>query len=147
MKKIILLNLMLFVFICSNAQQSSKVVYSNAMTHFYITCYTNDTSKVYAISETSVPLDNIWRFTDREETQVLRTFNSEKIRYFLSEVSEFEKTAKIGDVIECMDILIEVKRVMGIKCIVLTNTKSKVKFNTNRKSINEGLTAVIKYEQ
>lgn len=126
MKKIIIL------FACLTpifaAAQSSKVVYSNAMTHFYITCYANDSIRLYAISETSTPVCNIWRLTDRDETQVLETFTQDEIRLFLSEVSDFEKTAKIGDSKEIDNILIEIKRIAGIRCIVLSNKITKEVF-------------------
>lgn len=53
-----LVALMLYVF-TANAQ-SSKIVYSNAMTHFYVTLYANNEDSItYTISETSVPMKNI----------------------------------------------------------------------------------------
>ena len=50
------------------SQNTSKVIYSNALTHCYVTAVAiNDTTILYDVSEKSER--KIWRITDRSETQ------------------------------------------------------------------------------
>lgn len=136
MKKIIIILLLLLTNVVSLQAQSSKILYSNALTHFYLTVYVNGDSTRFAISETSVPMKNMWRLSDQWETQVLYTFNETELSQFLSEVKDWMELAKIGDGFDWNNIInVSMQRISGFKCIVLCNKKSTVKFNTNKKSI------------
>ncbi len=125
--------------------QSSKVIYSNSLTHFYLTCYTSDTSRVFTISETSTPLKNVWRFSDRMETQVLETFTYEEITSFLSDVLNFAEQANLNDKKDFFkNIEVAYIKVAGIKVINLRNTRSGASFNVNKKTIVKALETLSK---
>ncbi len=141
MKTILTLTALMSYVITANAQ-SSKIVYSNAMTHFYVTLYANNEDSItYTISETSVPMKNIWRLSDREETSVLYTFSKQQIIDFLSQVKENETEFIWNNIIK-----IQRKKVWGIKCISMENIKTHAAFNTNSKSVTKALETVLKSE-
>lgn len=145
MKKISLLFFLVLLSVSFAVAQSSKVVYSNALTHFYLTCYANDSTKTYVISETSVPLKNVWRLTDREETQVLGHFSEEDVITFLTQTLQFAENANLNDETELFHIKVAYKKIYGIKCIQFTNPITKVQFNCNKKTIQKAIAAMNDY--
>lgn len=139
-KTFVTLCLLICVFLTINAQ-SSKIIYSNPMTHFFVTIYADENDSItYAISETSVPSKNVWRFSDRIETQVLYTFSKEKIIDFLTQAKNNENEFIWNNVIK-----VQRKKIWGIKCIVMENIKTHAAFNTNMKSITSALEVIQKY--
>lgn len=139
-KTFVTLCLLICAFLTINAQ-SSKIIYSNPMTHFFVTIYAdNNDSITYAISETSTPMKNVWRFSDRMETQVLYTFSKDKIIDFLTQAKDNENEFVWNNVIK-----VQRKKIWGIKCIVMENIKTHAKFNTNIKSITSALEIIQKY--
>lgn len=141
-RKTILTLVVLVVYVFTANAQSSKIIYSNAMTHFYVTLYDNNEDSItYTISETSVPMKNIWRLSDREETQVLYTFSKQQIIDFLSQVKENETEFIWNNIIK-----IQRKKVWGIKCISMENIKTHAAFNTNSKSVAKALETILKTE-
>lgn len=141
-RKTILTLVALVVYVFTANAQSSKIIYSNAMTHFYVTLYDNNEDSItYTISETSVPMKNIWRLSDREETQVLYTFSKQQIIDFLSQVKENETEFIWNNIIK-----IQRKKVWGIKCISMENIKTHAAFNTNSKSVAKALETILKTE-
>lgn len=141
-RKTILTLVALVVYVFTANAQSSKIIYSNAMTHFYVTLYDNNEDSItYTISETSVQMKNIWRLSDREETQVLYTFSKQQIIDFLSQVKENETEFIWNSIIK-----IQRKKVWGIKCISMENIKTHAAFNTNSKSVAKALETILKTE-
>lgn len=139
-KTFVTLCLLICTFLTINAQ-SSKIIYSNPMTHFFVTIYADENDSItYAISETSVPSKNVWRFSDRIETQVLYTFSKEKIIDFLTQAKNNENEFIWNNVIK-----VQRKKIWGIKCIVMENIKTHAAFNTNMKSITSALETIQKY--
>lgn len=147
MKKLILTFFLMIAVVVFSMAQSSKIVYSNAMTHFYLTCYANDTAKSYVISETSVPLKNVWRLTDREETQVLKTFSEEDVKSFLNQTLEFAEKEQLNTQTTIQGITVSYKKIYGIKCIQFTNPVTKVQFNCNKKTIIKAIEALTAYSK
>lgn len=142
LKKTIFTLVALMSYVITANAQSSKMVYSNAMTHFYVTLYANNEDSItYTISETSVPMKNIWRLSDREETQILYTFSKQQIIDFLSQVKENETEFIWNNIIK-----IQRKKVWGIKCISMENIKTHAAFNTNSKSVAKALETILKSE-
>jgi hypothetical protein len=140
LKKTIFTLVALMSYVITANAQSSKIVYSNAMTHFYVTLYANNEDSItYTISETSIPMKNIWRLSDREETQVLYTFSKQQIIDFLTQVKENETEFVWSNIIK-----IQRKKVWGIKCISMENIKTHAAFNTNSKSVTKALETILK---
>lgn len=126
--------------------QSSKVVYSNASTHFYLTCIVYDTAHVYTISESSVPAKNVWRMSDRTETQVLRTFTPLECRDFLELLEDFARRAVLDDYADYKEIEIDKLRDLVVPYIQLRNKNSGVQFNVNKKTAIKALESFREYE-
>lgn len=145
MKKILITLVLLLTIVITTYAQSSKVVYSNALTHFFLTCVDNDTARVYIVSETSVPAKNAWRISDQYETQVLKVFPESDIEKFLKETLAFAENAKLDDEVKILGITVSYKKIYGISCIQFTNPRTNVQFNCNKRTIRKAIEALDEY--
>lgn len=124
------------------AQSASKIIYSNSLTHCYVTAYSvNDSTLMYNVSEKSDR--NVWRITDREEVQSLGLLDEETtIELFkraigLFESKEIGKTDTIGK-----NIKLSYQKIMGMKCVQVENTLVGSSFNINQKTAIGALRAL-----
>lgn len=139
MKRISLMLLLVVAAISLKAQTASKVIYSNALTHCYVTAIAiNDSTVNYCISEKSER--NIWRFTDREETQSLGLFDKETtIAIFRTAIQLYDDDELEKDIEVCKNVHLVFVKIMGIKCAQLNNSLVGTSFNINRKTAEDVL--------
>ena len=143
MKKFILTFLICFISIFSYSQvTASKIIYSNALTHCYVTAIAiNDSTIMYQISEKSDR--KIWRLTDREEAQSLGLFDKETvINIFKQAINLYEINQLNTEVNINTNISIKFIKIYGIKCVQLTNNLVNSQFNINKKTAIKALEAI-----
>ena len=117
---------------CISASAQSKIIYSNPITHCYITEFLVNDNVLYQISETSDR--KIWRFADREETQVLGLFTKKEVLTIFNSVISLYAEKKLNKTIEINDVVLTYKKIYGIKCVNFTHKKIGVNFNINKKT-------------
>ncbi len=142
MKKIVFLIFSLFNLVAFSQTNASKVIYSNALTHCYVTAVAvDDSTVVYDVSEKSDR--KIWRLTDREEIQSLGLLDKDTaIKLFESALELFE-LKELGKIIEINDNLsVSYVRIAGIKCVQIKNNIVNSSFNINKKTAIGALNAI-----
>ena len=134
MKKIVFA-LFACLVLCISANAQSKIIYSNPITHCYITEFLVNDKVMYQISETSER--KIWRFIDREETQVLGLFSKKEILTIFNAVVSLYADKKLDKTIQIGDVVLTYKRIYGVKCVNFTHKRIGVSFNINKKTAND----------
>lgn len=134
MKKIAFLIVVCLSFVL-NVNAQSKIIYSNPMTHCYITAFVVDDSVMYQVSETSDR--KVWRFTDRTETQVLGLFDAETILKIFESANTLFENKELNKTIQINDVILTYKRVLGVKCVNFKHSLIGVDFNINQKTAKD----------
>lgn len=137
MKKILLTLIIVFISIFCYSQNSFKIIYSNPITHCYVTAVSiNDSVVYYSISETSER--RVFRITDRSETQQLGLFDKETtLKIFKNTVFLFDIDC-VGQTIEIdKNVILSYVRIFGINCVKFENRLTGVDFNINKKTAED----------
>lgn len=142
MKKILSLLIFSFFSIVMFSQNASKVIYSNALTHCYVTAVTiNDTTILYDVSEKSER--KIWRITDRSETQNMGLMSKDDVTKLFETTIDIFDNQKVGYTTEISkNVTLSFVKIWGIKCVKIENTLIGVSFNINKKTAQGALKAI-----